>query len=171
VYRIICAFIFMLAPLSIIAAEAGVAGLPEGATPFEENKEIILDGVKTVVGKASGYRLTIGDKTVLVGPWKATSANGTPSISGFYDNVGRKTGSWTQYQEEGKPFIVGSFVDGVAHGPVISYHKNGNLAGILWNEKGKQDGISVTLSPEGKIIAVEKRKDGKATETLKVAEQ
>ncbi len=166
-YRCFFSFIFLLVPFCIMAAEAGTAGVPEGAVPFDENKEIILDGVKTVVGKVAGYRLIIGDKTVLVGPWKATSPNGAPSMSGFYDNVGRKTGSWIQYQEDGKPFIVGSFLDGVAHGPVMSYHKNGNLAGILWNEKGKQDGINISLSPEGKVIAVEKRKDGKVTEAIK----
>ena len=166
-YRSFFALISMLVPCSIMAVEAGAAGLPEGAMPFEENKEIILDGVKTIVGKASGYRLVVGDKTVLVGPWKAASLDGTPLFSGLYDNAGRKTGLWTQYQEAGKVFIVGNFLDGVAHGPVISYHKNGSLAGILWNEKGTQDGISVTLSPEGKIIEVEKRKDRKVTETLK----
>lgn len=164
-HRAVYVFILISFSLPLLSAEVSTE-IPKGATPFEENKEIILDGVKTIVGKESGYRLVIEGKAVLVGPWKATSPDGTPSMSGFYDNAGRKTGTWTQYLD-GKPLIVGSFLEGVAHGPVKSYDKSGNLAGILWNEKGKQDGLSITLSPEGKILSVEKRKDGKVIETLK----
>lgn len=140
--------------------------LPKDATPFEEVK-VIRGAGATLSLKTIGFKAEIGGKKQLVGPWRVEMSDGTPYQTGFYDKEGRQTGTWTSYHPNAKPALVSNFLVGLAHGAVIAYDEQGHLVSMSWNSKGVMVGISVQLTPDGKVVTAERYKDGKVVETMK----
>lgn len=160
--KIVSLLAFMCA---LHSAESQTHELPPGATPFEEVSEIGDNSVKVQI-KTAGYKLEAGGKKILVGPWKAMLGE-TVSQDGFYDKEGKKTGTWTKYFANGKPYLVMNYKSDVLDGFFTAFGPEGKPMAIKWFVDGKAIGLGVNLSADGKVVSAEKYKNGEVTEVIK----
>lgn len=149
----------------LCSAEAGETEVPREAIPFEVVNEISDKGIKIVM-KTSGHKMEVAGKTIAVGPWKVMAGD-VLSQDGFYDKEGKKTGAWTKYYPNGKPYLVMSYKSDELSGFFTAFSPEGKPMAIKWFVDGKEAGMGVTLSAEGKVISVEKYKNGEVLEVIK----
>lgn len=71
------------------------------------------------------------------------------------------TGTHTEYFEDGGKKVIRSIKDGVEHGQVILFHKNGQKNEERYYTMGKKDGQWTSWSEEGVKIAEASWKDDK----------
>jgi hypothetical protein len=147
------------------SAEVGGIEVPKEAVPFEVVNEINDKGVKLVM-KTSGHKMEVGGKTIAVGPWKVLAGD-ILSQEGFYDKEGKKTGAWTQYYPNGKPYLLMSYKADALNGFFTAFSPEGKPMAIKWFVDGKEVGMGVTLSTEGKVVSVEKYNNGIISEVIK----
>lgn len=147
------------------SVEVGGAELPKDAVPFEVVNEITDKGFRIVM-KTSGHKMEVGGKTIAVGPWKVMAGD-MLSQDGFYDKEGKKTGAWTKYYPNGKPYLVMNYKSDDLNGFFTAFSPEGKPMAIKWFVDGKEVGMGVTLSSEGKVVSVEKYKNGEVLEVIK----
>lgn len=62
-----------------------------------------------------------------------------------------RTGTFKSKYNTGEPFSDVEYKDGVRHGKMIKYHKNGNILMTCNFINDKRDGLCVTYNEDGSI--------------------
>ena len=165
-YRTTLIFAILSMSLHVAYAEDSIAKLPPGAVPYE--KEVLLAGLSpSSPMKETGYKFVEKNGvTILVGPWRQSLSTGDIVMSGFYDNDGKKTGTWKQYFPGGVLHSEMNYVADILSGQILMYTPMGKLALIGYNVNGKLEGIVVKISPNGRVASAERFKEGVVVEKL-----
>ena len=77
--------------------------------------------------------------------------NGKLKSTGTISN-GKKEGLWTFLREDGTKWSECNFVNDVANGKVVSYHKNGQVNYIGYFSNGKKTGMWMFYDDKGKLL-------------------
>ncbi|MDM1047898.1 toxin-antitoxin system YwqK family antitoxin [Sphingobacterium hotanense] len=87
--------------------------------------------------------------------------SGMLKTSGFKTPSGQNAGKWTHYFENGKPYIIRSYINGKIEGEAYTYYENGNLKSIVNMKNGVAEGQIKTNYESGKLRSITNIKDGK----------
>jgi antitoxin component YwqK of YwqJK toxin-antitoxin module len=100
-------------------------------------------------GRRAAGALALGRET---GPWQSWWENGNLQAEGNYVD-GQPDSTWTYYDEDGKLSKHLTFRLGVEHGPVTEYYADGGIASQGQYKDGRQDGEWTFLDPQGVVMS------------------
>lgn len=99
--------------------------------------------------KRAAGALSLGRET---GPWQSWWENGNLQSEGIYVD-GQPDSTWTYYDEDGKLSKRLTFRLGIEHGPVTEYYADGSIASTGQYKDGRQDGEWAFFDPQGAVMS------------------